>query len=264
LEAVRHFWRRLPPSYRYNWQLRRYEESFMDWNCATEAFEGIRAQDILPLLIENFHFEKFAAFGNVIDPFVDRGFGPHFDPTREWDRAFIDELHAFDERGFREGTLTPTHLFAVLSNNATAPTISVDHLTPLRALRRDPVAPLTLPEIEPPVFSEHEKNFGRILASLQSARGDLETVIASATALDSELKSRTEWALALKQQLNENTAWALTLDRQVTERTAWAQSLDKHNAELTNRILALQDELATLHDSSRQTRLARLIHRLRS
>ena len=43
------------------------------------SFEGIRAQDILPLLVERFTFDEFIGFGNVIDPFVDRSFGPNFD-----------------------------------------------------------------------------------------------------------------------------------------------------------------------------------------
>lgn len=50
LELVQEFWRSLPPSYRYNQQLRRYEEEFEDWDCSQEGFEGIRSQDILPLL----------------------------------------------------------------------------------------------------------------------------------------------------------------------------------------------------------------------
>jgi hypothetical protein len=52
------------------------------------CFEGIRSQDILPLLLEYFHFEVFIPYGNVIDPFIDRTFGPNFDSSREWDRDF--------------------------------------------------------------------------------------------------------------------------------------------------------------------------------
>jgi 2-polyprenyl-3-methyl-5-hydroxy-6-metoxy-1,4-benzoquinol methylase len=49
LEIVHEFWRQLPESYRYNRQLKRYEELYQNWDCSTEGFEGIRAQDILPL-----------------------------------------------------------------------------------------------------------------------------------------------------------------------------------------------------------------------
>ena len=115
LTAVHRFWQELPDAYRYNQQLKRSEPLYENWDCSTESFEGIRAQDILPLLLERFHFEVFIAFGNVVDVFVDRGFGHNFDSDGEWDRAFVDRLHAFDEAGFQAGTLTPTHLIAALS-----------------------------------------------------------------------------------------------------------------------------------------------------
>jgi SAM-dependent methyltransferase len=114
LSIVREFWTELPASYRYNRQLQRQEDEFMDWDCSTEGFEGVRAQDILPLLLERFGFEVFLAFGNVVDPFIDRSFGHHFDPAREWDREFIDRVHARDEAELQAGRVTPTHMMAAL------------------------------------------------------------------------------------------------------------------------------------------------------
>ena len=68
------FWRKLPPSYRFNRKLERYEEMFLNYDCSADGFEGIRSQDILPLLLENFHFHVFIALANV-----DRTFcGPLF------------------------------------------------------------------------------------------------------------------------------------------------------------------------------------------
>jgi len=97
LAIVREFWRKLPPSYRRNCRSGRYEAVFEDADCSTESFEGIRAQDIVPVLGEFFHFQFFLGFGNVIDPFVDRSFGPNFDPQAVWDRDFIDQVHRRDE-----------------------------------------------------------------------------------------------------------------------------------------------------------------------
>ena len=114
LEIVQDFWTELPAEYRYHRQLRRREDIYLDWDCSTEGFEGIRAQDVLPLLIERFAFEDFLAFGNLIDPFIDRGFGPHFDADAAWDRDFIDRVHARDERELAVGSITPTHLIATL------------------------------------------------------------------------------------------------------------------------------------------------------
>lgn len=111
---VEEFWRELPASYRYNRQLDRVENEFSDWDCSVAGFEGIRAQDILPLLVDRFSFDLFIGCANVIDPFIDRGFGPNFSVEREWDRNFIDRVHARDDAELASGRIKPTHMFAVM------------------------------------------------------------------------------------------------------------------------------------------------------
>ena len=113
LEIVNRFWKELPKSYKFNVLLNRFEQEYDNWDCSKEGFEGVRAQDVLPLLLERFESEKFIGFGNAIDIFVDRAFGHHFKPDLQWDREFIDRVHAEDEAGLREGRLTPTHMLAV-------------------------------------------------------------------------------------------------------------------------------------------------------
>ena len=127
LDIVQEFWRELPPGHRYNQLLRRHEETYENWDCSMEGFEGIRAQDILPLLVERFHFEKFVAFSNVTGPFVDRAFGHNFDPESEWDRDFIDRVHLRDEQEMLAGRLKPTIMIAAMSNQ---PMILSQHLGP--------------------------------------------------------------------------------------------------------------------------------------
>lgn len=114
LVRVHEFWRELPHNYRFNHQLRRHEELYENWDCSGEGFEGIRAQDILPLLLERFRFHTFIGFANIVDPFIDRGFGHNFDANAEWDRGFIDRVHAADEALIQSGDITPTHMMAVL------------------------------------------------------------------------------------------------------------------------------------------------------
>lgn len=114
LAIVREFWSEMPAAYRYNRQLRRQDDEFLDWDCSISGFEGIRAQDILPLLVERFSFDMFIGCGNVIDPFVDRGFGPNFSIDSQWDRDFIDRVHARDEAEIAAGRVKPTHMFAVM------------------------------------------------------------------------------------------------------------------------------------------------------
>jgi SAM-dependent methyltransferase len=133
---VERFWNELPSAYRYNTQLNRREDEFLDWDCSVEGFEGIRSQDILPLLLERFDFRAFIGFGNVVDPFVDRAFGPNFNAEQPWDREFIDRVHALDEQELVKGTITPTHMVAILR----AEPGSVHHfgrgLSPQQAVRR--------------------------------------------------------------------------------------------------------------------------------
>jgi SAM-dependent methyltransferase len=132
---VREFWRELPESYRYNVQLRRQEHEFLDWDCSQEGFEGVHAQDILPQLIKRFDFEFFIGFANVIDPFIDRSFGHHFDAESAADRAFIDRIHARDEEEILAGRIKPTHMLAVMRKDFRDETLHWKHLTPAFCVR---------------------------------------------------------------------------------------------------------------------------------
>jgi 2-polyprenyl-3-methyl-5-hydroxy-6-metoxy-1,4-benzoquinol methylase len=120
LAIVQEYWSQLPKDYRYNQQLKRQEDMFQDWDCSQSGFEGIRAQDVLPLLLPRFHFELFVVFGNVIDPFVDRSFGHNFHADADWDKQFIDRVHERDEQEMLAGRIKPTHMLAVMSKNPKA------------------------------------------------------------------------------------------------------------------------------------------------
>ena len=135
LAIVEEYWAALPARCRYDHQRDRRDERYPDTDHAAGSFEGIRAEDILPLLAERFAFEFFFAFGNVIDPFIDRGYGPNFDPQNAADRALIDAIHARDEAEQRAGRIPPTHLMAVLRRSAwTGPLRCREPLTPRFAL----------------------------------------------------------------------------------------------------------------------------------
>ncbi len=136
LEIVNEFWQELPHEYRYNHQLRRYEETFGNWDCSQEGFEGIRSQDILPLLVERFHFEAFSAFANIIDAFIDRSFGHNYNADAEWDRAFIDRVHERDQAEIEAGTIKPTHLMAVMRKHPCPDMVHLPPITPEFSIRR--------------------------------------------------------------------------------------------------------------------------------
>lgn len=136
LALVQQFWQELPEAYRWNHQLRRHEQQFINHDCSDESFEGIRSQDILPLLIENFNFELFIAFANVIDIFVDRAFGHNFDSNAQKDLEFIDRIHRADEVALTDGTIKPTHMIAAMTTENRAQLRYIEPLTPEFAVRR--------------------------------------------------------------------------------------------------------------------------------
>jgi hypothetical protein len=109
--------------------------SYDNWDCSKEGFEGIRAQDILPLLVQRFECEKFVGFGNVIDIFVDRCFGHNFSRDSQEDRELIDRLHAEDEAGLTNGLLTPTHMLAVFVKTLCCAPYYSRGITPVAAIR---------------------------------------------------------------------------------------------------------------------------------
>jgi ubiquinone/menaquinone biosynthesis C-methylase UbiE len=231
LDVIHEFWRKLPPSYRFNQIVGYFEELYQSWDCSTQGFEGVRAQDILPLLLDRFHFSLFVGYGNVIDPFIDRAFGPHFDPAREWDRQFIDEVHRRDEEELASGRLKPTHMMAVVTNAPTVPFSG--NLAPQSCVRQ-------------PSPQKH------CLANLPAYEWDAwphkpqqELEIACRRLADTgrEIKQRTEWALNLKQQLDERTAWALSLEKDVQERTAWALHSEKELEVRTAWTLGMQSDV---------------------
>ncbi len=130
LRLVNQIWAELPDKYKYNHQLKRVEKEYVNWDCSKEGFEGIRSQDILPLLLRHFHFELFIAVGNVIDPFIDRSFGPNFDPANEWDLEFIDRVHALDVSEIEAGRIKPTHMIALMTKKPVERPKIHKHLTP--------------------------------------------------------------------------------------------------------------------------------------
>ena len=136
LKLVNELWGELPDTYKFNHLLKRHEKEYENWDCSKEGFEGIRAQDILPLLVERFTFELFIAFSNVIDIFVDRCFGPNFDPSKEWDRAFIDLVQALDAAQIESGALKPTHMLAAMTKSSVERTKMYKHLSPEFCIRR--------------------------------------------------------------------------------------------------------------------------------
>jgi len=136
LVHAKQIWEEMPDRYKYNHRLKRFRPQYVDFDFSKSGgFEGIRAQDILPLLLEFFYFEVFAAFGNIIDRFIGRAFGPNFKVESEEDRAFIDRVAELDDRLIDEGIVKPTHIVAKLRAQPVERITCYRHWTPEHCLR---------------------------------------------------------------------------------------------------------------------------------
>ncbi len=251
LDIVHEFWRKLPPSYRFNRQHDRYEELFEDWDCSAGSFEGIRSQDILPLLLEQFHFQLFIGYGNVIDPFVDRSFGYNFDAHAPWDQAFIGRVHQRDEKEIAAGRIKPTHMLAVVGNNPATHLLFHEPLTPEFCVRSPNLADQSAaqPGIERrpgdaydwrtwPHSAQRELEIAcQRLANSENQLKQLEKQVKEHAArtdqLNKEFEERTAWALRLEKDLEDRTAFAERLKTEFEDRTAWALQLNHELEQLT-------------------------------
>ncbi|MCF6300571.1 MAG: class I SAM-dependent methyltransferase [Proteobacteria bacterium] len=137
LEVLEPFWAKLPEKHKYNQLMKRQENTYINHDCSTEGFEGIRAQDILRLLTERFNFKLFIPFANIIMVFIDRPFGHNFDVKDPKDLDFIDQVHKKDEELILNGSLKPTQLLAIMTKDEVAKTkLSNPLLTPEFCIRK--------------------------------------------------------------------------------------------------------------------------------
>ena len=242
LAIVYEFWRKLPPSYRFNRQTGFYEEWYQDRDYSSEGFEGVRAQEILRLLLERFHVRFFFGFANAIDAFVDRGIGPNFNAAAEWDRGFIDAVQARDEAEIAEGRLTPTHMLAAMSVEAGE---FRGNLRPEACLRppdsepHEAAAPELAYEVSAwPHAAEQE------LAVVRSRLAELTAIVREHAQRLEDLRREVNWGAGLQQELKDRTAWAMQMERQFEERSAWAKRLEADVAERTAWAQRLEEQLA--------------------
>jgi len=134
LEVVDRIWATLPPELRRSSLTGAIDEQFVDIDCAADGFEGIRAQDVLPVLLEYLHPSLFLGYANVIDPFTDRIYGHNIDMGNPTHVALLDHLGDLDDSLLDLGIVTPTHLTA-LFHPTVQPVRAYGSRTPERSVR---------------------------------------------------------------------------------------------------------------------------------
>lgn len=108
---VRAIWRAVPAAQRRDHLHGRPLPHWQDWDCAIEGFEGVRAQEVLPLLARHFVPERFICWGGLIDAFVNDRTGPCFEPEeRPADRVFLERLATLEAELLARRATTPTEM----------------------------------------------------------------------------------------------------------------------------------------------------------
>jgi len=119
LDLCNRFWALLPQEFKHNHLLKEYFPLRVQFDCSTDGFEGIRAQDILPLLDARFDFKDFATFFSIANKFIDRDFGPNFDPENAMHKALLDMVWHFDDYCLKNKILKPTQIIGSMVKKGT-------------------------------------------------------------------------------------------------------------------------------------------------
>jgi hypothetical protein len=114
LDLVNRLWDTLPADLKVNRQTGKLDRHRLQIDPSGYGFEGVRAQDILPLLDERFDFQDFAPFFTLVNRFIDRDFGHDFDLDDPLHTAFLDYAMELDDYCLREHLLRPTQMLAAL------------------------------------------------------------------------------------------------------------------------------------------------------
>lgn len=134
-DFVNMLFKMLPKNKRKHQVLQYISDEFQDHDCSTDGFEGIRAQDILKLLNQNFHFHTFFAWGGIIDVFTGRAYGGNFDAANEEDQRFISFVDELNEILIENGTIKPTQMCAIMKNEEVPQPLLYNSRTPQMMLR---------------------------------------------------------------------------------------------------------------------------------
>jgi 2-polyprenyl-3-methyl-5-hydroxy-6-metoxy-1,4-benzoquinol methylase len=105
-------WESMPSRYKTNNRNGNLYDAFPNDDFSKSGFEGIRSQDIMPLINERFGYSKYYAFGGIVERFINRGFGGNFSEENEEDTRFVELLQKTNDDLIDSGKITPTQICA--------------------------------------------------------------------------------------------------------------------------------------------------------
>lgn len=133
-KVVGALWDSIDEKFKLNWHTRTYDREPQNHDFSNEGFEGIRAQDILPLLNETFDVDLFLPFYAFVNRFVERAYGHNYDVKNPEDVQLARELMSLDIRLLSEKKLSPAQAFMRLRKKGRGEVLRYQFQTPDEAI----------------------------------------------------------------------------------------------------------------------------------
>lgn len=130
--VVQQTWATLLPAQRYDRHFDAVPEHYRPIDHAAYSNEGVRAQDVVACLLDEFDFELFFSFGAAIVPFIERRIGFNFDPSLERDRAVIERVHSLDAAALEAGSYPAANMIASLRHKGLTTQAMYEPISPQR------------------------------------------------------------------------------------------------------------------------------------
>jgi hypothetical protein len=135
-EIVDEIWHDMPDRYKFDRRKKLHCDHFPNTDFSTSGFEGIRSQDILPLINDRFSYSAFYAFGGIVERFINRSFGPNYSKHDQDDTDFVRKLQIINDDLLDSRKITPTQVCAYFTKNGVdgrhwlnrTPELSVRHI----------------------------------------------------------------------------------------------------------------------------------------
>jgi hypothetical protein len=105
-------WNEMPDCYKYNSRSGTYAEQFPNTYFSRFGFEGIRSEDIMPLINERFGYSCFYAYDGIVERFINRSFGQNYSKDSIQDAEFVDFIQHLNDYLIDSGRITPTQIAA--------------------------------------------------------------------------------------------------------------------------------------------------------
>lgn len=105
----------LPDKFRYNNYTKKIDSEVPDIDHSENAFESIRSEDILPLLLEFFNPKEYVAIDAFLSLLLDFRYGPNYNISYPLDKSLVETIVQLDMHYISNSILKPTCLFGIFT-----------------------------------------------------------------------------------------------------------------------------------------------------